>query len=103
MSTVSQHHDLIGQHFEGDRWLHRDDDFYYLYSTWEPEIWIAQISEFDKWGNSTDFVVLLWHWQVSFEILAEVCQDYLDSWSCIADGSRVDVTQNYLDRTKVLA
>jgi hypothetical protein len=95
---TDQHHDLVGQHYEGDRWLHRDDDFYYLYSTWEPEIRVAQISTFNKWSNSTDFVVLLWHWQVDFATLHDLCRDYLAGTR--PEGVRIDLTERYLDRTK---
>jgi hypothetical protein len=55
--TVVKSNELIGHHYEGDRWLRRDDDFYYLYSVDEPEIWISYIPNFDKWSNSTLYCI----------------------------------------------
>jgi hypothetical protein len=97
--TAVKSNELIGHHYEGDRWLRRDDDFYYLYSVDEPEIWISYIPNFDKWSNSTDLVLRLWYWEVDFAKLNRLCWRLIDPHE-ISTGIQLDVTERYHELEK---
>jgi len=96
VATMPVTHELLGEHYEADRWLHQDQDFYYCYSTMEPWIKIGYKPSFDRWANSSDRWVYLWHWQVDFFLLHRFLMETLEQGEKFDfNHLEIDVTQRY--------